>query len=175
MSSGAEQKDAIFFTAGRKDPFSTLSNFHPVPIVMYERHYNSMEHYYQAMKFEISDPYWADEIACADSAPIAKALGRSRIHLVRKDWENVKLDMMEKGLRVKFSVEPARSLLLSTGTRPLYEYSSTDRFWGSTRQFKGENHLGKLIMKIRAELVAADAAAPPPAPKTKKPRITAPQ
>lgn len=73
-----------------------------------------------------------------------------------KNWNNVKLDIMYKLLKIKFSKEPFKSLLLNTENQNIVEGNNwDDTFWGvdvnSTPNY-GENHLGRLIMKIRDEL-----------------------
>jgi len=60
---------------------------------------------------------------------------------------------METLLRDKFTRHAdLRILLLDTGDRELVEGNTwDDRFWGVCEGV-GENHLGRLLMKIRAEL-----------------------
>jgi N-glycosidase YbiA len=73
---------------------------------------------------------------------------------LRSDWEVVKVGIMEQCLRSKFAGSELRSLLLSTGDAELVEGNTwNDRFWGVCRG-KGQNHLGKLLMRIRSELRA---------------------
>ena len=80
----------------------------------------------------------------------AKRLGRSSP--LRQDWEEVKVAYMESILRKKFSDEVMKLRLLSTGDEELVEGNHwNDTFWGVCRG-EGENHLGKLLMKIRKEL-----------------------
>jgi ribA/ribD-fused uncharacterized protein len=80
----------------------------------------------------------------------AKRAGR-RLPM-RPDWDAVKLQVMEDVLRIKFSVAPFRTWLLNTGDEELVEGNTWgDTFWGVCGGV-GENHLGKLLMKIRAEL-----------------------
>ena len=67
---------------------------------------------------------------------------------------------MEEIVRAKFTQNHAlRQQLLDTGDRELREGNSWhDIFWGvDLRTGKGENHLGKILMKVRSEL-ARDAA-----------------
>ena len=82
----------------------------------------------------------------------AKRLGR-RVEL-RSDWEDVKIDIMRQVLKSKFTQNPElREKLIATGVTELIEGNNwNDRFWGVCRGV-GQNHLGKLLMEIRAELV----------------------
>ena len=74
-------------------------------------------------------------------------------HWRRSDWEAVKIDVMYKALLLKFSQNPELSeLLLLTGERELIEHSPYDSYWGDGGDGTGENHLGKLLMKLRREL-----------------------
>ena len=83
----------------------------------------------------------------------AKRLGQ-RVAL-RPDWEAVKLGVMEDIVRAKFTQHESLAVkLINTGDRGLIEGNTwQDLFWGvdiTTR--KGENHLGRILMKIRDEL-----------------------
>jgi predicted NAD-dependent protein-ADP-ribosyltransferase YbiA (DUF1768 family) len=68
---------------------------------------------------------------------------------VRKDWNEKKLEFMNWGVREKFKNEELRELLISTGDMTLIEGNAwKDFFWGVCNG-KGENHLGKILMKVR--------------------------
>ena len=90
------------------------------------------------------------KIAQATKPVTAKKMGR-RVNL-RKDWEDVKIQVMEKGLRLKFQDPTLRKKLLATGDEELVEGNPWgDRYWGVCNG-SGKNKLGKLLMKIREEL-----------------------
>ena len=81
----------------------------------------------------------------------AKKFGR-RVKL-RPDWENIKLMCMYQVIYRKFTQNPdlARKLLL-TGDSILIEGNDWgDVFWGQVDGV-GENHLGKILMRVRQEL-----------------------
>ena len=82
---------------------------------------------------------------------IAKRMGR-RVKL-RSDWEDVKIVVMRNVLRCKFSQNPElKAKLIATGDAELIEGNKhRDVFWGVCNG-KGQNHLGKLLMEVRAEL-----------------------
>ena len=65
-----------------------------------------------------------------------------------ENWDEIKADIMLKGLRAKFKNPELRKKLLATGNLPLHENSPTDMYWG----IKGKDMLGKLIMKVREEI-----------------------
>lgn len=75
--------------------------------------------------------------------------------VIRSDWEDVKLSIMEKIVRNKFSqnLELAQRLL-NTGDNELIEIVG-DQFWGRING-NGQNHLGTILMKIRDELKNSD-------------------
>ena len=67
----------------------------------------------------------------------------------------VRLDIMENVVRAKFMQNPyLAARLVATGTMPLEEGNRWgDTFWGvDVRTGKGENNLGKILMKVRKEL-----------------------
>lgn len=125
-----------------------LSNFYSSPVTVDNIYYPTVEHAYQASK--TLDYLERERIRRAQTPGIAKKLGK-RITL-REDWEDIKLSVMEYLLRQKFSREPLREKLKQTGDADLIEGNLWgDRFWG-VYNGKGENHLGRLLMKIRDEL-----------------------
>lgn len=125
-----------------------LSNFYPAPITYEGQEFPSVEHAYQAAK--TFNPMHRDMVATAKYAGIAKKLGR---HIdLRPDWDQVKLTIMERLLRKKFEHAHLREMLLATGDEELIEGNYwKDTFWGVCNG-EGENHLGKLLMKIRDEI-----------------------
>lgn len=110
--------------------------------------YHSNEHFYQAMKFE--SPNIRYQIARHPSIGLKKFV--RTLGPIREDWDEIKLEVMEEGLRYKFSLPRFKWLLLSTHNLELVEYNYWgDTFWGVCKGV-GENNLGKLLMKIRSEL-----------------------
>ena len=86
----------------------------------------------------------------AETPGLAKKLGRKAT--IRPDWEKIKLPIMEYLLRQKFGDKTLKALLIGTGDAELVEGNMWgDTYWGVCKG-KGENHLGKLLMKIREEL-----------------------
>jgi predicted NAD-dependent protein-ADP-ribosyltransferase YbiA (DUF1768 family) len=55
-----------------------------------------------------------------------------------------------------------RALLLATGDEEIAESAPNDYYWGVGREGTGENRLGKIIERIRAELRAATNNQPGP-------------
>ncbi len=118
-----------------------LSNFYPM-------HKLTVEHLYQAAK--TTDDEWRLRILLSPTPGEAKQLGK--LAPLREDWDEIKIDVMEGLLRHKFSTYDLRRRLRETGDADLQEGNHWgDRFWGTVRG-EGENHLGKLLMKIREEI-----------------------
>lgn len=127
-----------------------LSNFWPASIYFDEMYYTSVEAAYQASK--TSDLESRKEI-CNAKPGRAKRLGR--VVPLREDWEEVKLDIMYQLVLQKFN-KPGelQEKLLATGDQKLVEGNWWgDDFWGvNLRTGMGENHLGKILMKVRSDI-----------------------
>jgi N-glycosidase YbiA len=137
----------------RDSKFSALSNFAPYGFEVDGVKWPTVEHYFQAHKFTSpSSKEHRERIRSSDSPRQAKALGQSRSHSIRPDWDAVREDIMRKALRAKFSDPALRALLLSTGERPLVEDSPYDRYWGTGKDGRGKNRLGALLTELRDEL-----------------------
>ncbi|QDU56542.1 NADAR family protein [Aeoliella mucimassa] len=131
--------------------YSELSNFSNHAFEIDGKHYPTVEHYFQAMKFPGHEQ--AETIRTADNPMVAKQLGRTRKVPLRSDWEAVKLDIMRDAVRAKFTTHPElRELLLGTGDETLVEAAPRDYFWGCGAKKTGQNWLGKILMEVRDEL-----------------------
>ncbi|KAJ3675686.1 hypothetical protein LUZ60_004728 [Juncus effusus] len=153
------------------DPFGSFSNFSPHPIQMdceingEEKKkvvWPTVEHYYQANKFEgVDSPHareFVEKIKSAKSpeeaARIGRKLQRDHPELVREDWDSIKIDVMYRALKRKFTTYPHLiSMLRSTSGSVLVESSPHDLFWGGGREGEGLNYLGRLLMQLRSEMV----------------------
>ncbi len=131
-----------------RGPHAFLSNFWPCQISMDYATYPSVEHAYQAAK--TLDPDQRDRIRRARSPGAAKHLGRKIIR--RPDWDAVKIEIMLRLVRQKFSDPDLAQQLLATGDRELTEGNYWhDTFWGQCPVGVGFNYLGKMLMQVRAE------------------------
>ena len=84
---------------------------------------------------------------------IAAHMGRDRKKPLRRDWESVKVAMMRKAVRAKFTQhDDLRHILLSTGDARIVEHTENDSYWGDGGDGKGKNMLGRILMEIREEL-----------------------
>ena len=122
-----------------------LSNFYPSQVEFEGVSYRTVEHAYQAAK--TLHPQLRRLIAAFWSPGQAKHAGR-KLEL-RSDWEEVKVEIMEGLVRVKFADPRLAVMLRETGDVELIEGNTWgDTFWGMCKG-KGRNELGKILMKAR--------------------------
>jgi len=155
-----------------------LSNFYLVEVFYNRKRFSSVEHAYQAMKF---DPENWSRINQADVDYINKKLksrgasissedlpnmftlpeitaGTSKIAAnclrirgyVRNDWDDIKAVIMAELLIQKFAKPEFWQLLKETGNKYLIEGNDwNDTYWGECNG-RGRNVLGRMLMAIRA-------------------------
>ena len=136
-----------------KGKYGFLSNFYPSEILYEGILYHSSEAAYQAAKTD--DPNEKIKFT-SYSASKSKEEGKPLVK-DKKLWYPKSLKIMEDILRIKFSHKSFKQYLLDTRDSILIEGNTWhDNFFGSCICDKcgnvGENHLGKLLMKIRDEL-----------------------
>jgi ribA/ribD-fused uncharacterized protein len=148
------------------DERHTLANFASAPIAIRGGRdtFSSSEQLYQFTKFLPSLVDIREEILAAQSPTEAKMLVKRYRGEVRPDWAERRFRIMEGVIRLKLRQNPLiLQELLSTGDRFIYEdadqYASSNpsssevtelRRWGIYKG-KGENWMGELLMKLRAE------------------------
>ena len=134
--------------------FYCLDNFSSFKVEWDGYLYASLEEAYQTAKFLKSAPEIAEEIKKSHSAHEAQKISFANKDKVRSDWQEVKLTIMEELLRKKLQQNPyVKQKLLQTKDYIIVEDSPKDNFWGWGKDRTGENHLGKLWMKLRDELL----------------------
>jgi N-glycosidase YbiA len=130
-----------------------FSNFSAHPVTIGDKVYATTEHYFQAAKFFITDPAWAEEVRTATSPAQTKKMGRDRSHRIDPSWEKIKESVMLTALRAKVGQHPeVAQTLKQTGNAHLVEASPNDFYWGIGRDGTGKNRLGELLMVVRGEL-----------------------
>lgn len=135
-----------------RDEYRWLSNMADCEIKYGDLVFKSTEAFYQAMKTKDKD---IRALFTKYDGQTSKREGRKLS--LRSDWEIVKDDVMKFALSKKFSKEPFKSLLLSTGDVDIIEGNYWhDNYFGSCTCAKcgnrGLNKLGKMIMEIRNNL-----------------------
>lgn len=126
--------------------FRFLSNFYTAPVSYQGITFQNNESAFQAQK-NLKRVHEFKDLPPNKG----KSLGR-RVSL-RKDWEDVKVEIMYDIVFAKFTQNPIlKEKLLATKNRPLIEGNHwNDTFWGVCNGV-GRNELGKILMKVRQEL-----------------------
>jgi ribA/ribD-fused uncharacterized protein len=140
----------------QSDTHREFSNFAPYPIDLDGERWPTSEHYYQAQKF--TDAAIQARIRAADKPIIAKKLADKHKAAIRPDWDAVKDEVMYRVVRRKFELHAElRDLLLATGDDDIVEAVPHDYYWGVGADGTGQNRLGRIIERIRAELRAGQS------------------
>ena len=147
--------ETILFYGHKHAFYGWLSNFYASPIEVDGKVYATVEHYFQASK--ASNDFDHERVRNAEEPRDAKHLGRKVF--IRKDWEEVKEEVMLNALYAKFRQHPKLAQWLDeTGDIVLHENSPTDPDWGWLKG-EGKDLLGKLLVQVRATLRKAAKAA----------------
>jgi ribA/ribD-fused uncharacterized protein len=128
-----------------------FSNMTPCLITVGGIKYNSVENYYQAMKYQKPDDW---KLIGALSPMQAKRMARRTARLP-SNWDTIKYTFMHEGLTAKFTQHKNwYDMLLHTGDDVLVEWNNwNDRIWGvSITDNIGCNALGLILMEVRKEI-----------------------
>jgi ribA/ribD-fused uncharacterized protein len=132
--------------------YDVLNNFSANAVEIDGVLYPTSEHAYQAAK--CTDPQGKAEIAAAKSPSLTKILSNQKYKAaIDPDWGSKKLAVMESIFRAKLDQhQEVREALIRSGDEEIAEDSPVDTFWGKGKDGDGNNHVGKIWMKLRAEL-----------------------
>lgn len=125
-----------------------LSNFYNAPVTYDGLSYLNSEAAFQAQKCTaLKNKHVFTSLNPSESRRLGQEVP------LRSDWEQIKVRMMYEVVLAKFVQNPnLAERLIATGDAHLEEGNNWgDRIWG-TVDGVGENHLGKILMRIRAEL-----------------------
>lgn len=126
-----------------------LSNFYPSRVKLVDEWYPTVEHAYQAAKTD--DLNERKQILHCSSPYDAKKLGRTVN--VRKNWHDISLRIMRDLNWQKYINLELADRLTATYPHELIEGNNWgDTFWGMVDGV-GENHLGKILMRIREQIL----------------------
>lgn len=154
MDMDKEITEPIFFY---EPEFYVFSNFSAFALEWKGKLWMTSEHAYQAEKFE--KDYLKEKILQARSAHDALKIAEAHKDEYRSGWDDMKLGIMKEILKAKLAQHPyVMKKFMESGKRELIENSWRDSYWGWGPHKDGANHLGKLWMEIRAEII--------PKPKT---------
>jgi len=140
-------------------PYYEFTNFARYSIVYNDDTWPTSEHAFQAAKFLPDKPNIANKIKVAESPNEAIKIARENADHIRKDWHDApnffgyKNQAMLDIVYTKFNQhQNLKKLLLDTGNAYLEEFAPPDNEWGSGPDGQGENKLGKILMRVRANL-----------------------
>ena len=133
---------------------SPLAEF-PIKMTVDDKVYEfpTVEHYYQAMKFDASDPRF-NTILSLKNPDDARLLTKTPEYKInrRKNFDKNKFEIMENGLRAKFAQNTdAAEMLKQTGDAVLIKSCEVCYKCGFG-EGSGENRIGKVLMNIRTEI-----------------------
>lgn len=136
------------------DEYGCFSNFSHYGFELDEKWWMTSEHYFQAQKFHGTD--YEEKIRLLNTPMKAAEMGRNRSLPLRKDWEQVKDDIMRKAVYAKFSQNnELKIILLKTGLEHIVENTSDDYYWGCGTNGSGKNMLGIILMEVREKLASS--------------------
>lgn len=152
----------IIFYGHSRGKYMSFSNFFHAPFVIDGITYQWSEQYIMAQKAILFDPEMLKKIMVAKTPAECKKLGRKVKGFDAEKWAAVCEELSYPGILAKFRQNPnIGSVLVSTGDALIAE--ARDRIWGcgltkkeaektSPEEWPGKNHLGNILMKVRAEL-----------------------
>jgi len=144
------EKQILFY----EQEFYVFSNFSSFKLEWKGEDWMTSEHAYHSEKFD--DPELLKQLRDARSAHDAMVLAHANKSKRRKDWDEIKLDIMKEILRAKVDQHPyVKKKLLESGDKELIENSWRDDYWGWGLNKDGANHLGKLWMEVRNDVRAS--------------------
>lgn len=145
-----------------KGEYRNFSNGSQHPIDMDGEKFATVEHYFQAMKAkEFKDDEVYAKILKSKTPKAAKAAGKKVKNFVQEVWDAKRDEIMEKAVRAKFVQHPElRKELMATDDKLIGEADPRNTYWGigtsmdlekakSPSKWRGQNKLGKILMKLR--------------------------
>ena len=146
-------KDIIRFGSTKDKEYGYLSLYYKAPFTLDGFEWSTVAHYIAAAKFLTTDPEFAEEIRKTENSAIAYAKGKNKEHKGDPEFDFMK--NLSRALVEKFKTnESLAEKLINTEKLKMFEFESPkDSVLGIGADGKGENHLGKLIYKIRKVLL----------------------
>ena len=157
--------DDVYVFGGITSRFCKHSNFFVRKFVYEHISYNTVEQAYQHKKARLAkDLNKCREILFNADPGTQKFLGQRVRGLNEEEWNKNRLQYMREILIAKYTQhQDLCEALLSTGRKKLAEGNSRDDFYGiglalthndvlNPTVWRGNNHLGKLLMEVREEL-----------------------
>lgn len=103
----------------------------------------------------VAGRFWDDKLAkkIARTHDPIKARNLCTGFPVDRNWNHIRLSVMEDLVKQKFSKDPLRTILLDTHPHTIWSLNQYgDRFWGIVEGEGGENNYGKILVSVREAL-----------------------
>ena len=160
----AKENEQCYVFGGIHSSYNFLSNFYPETVSYDGIEFEDVERAYQYAKCtKFKDIENSERIMCSRSPSAAKHIGSSVKNFKSKEWDKVKEEIMLKLLKTKFSpgsdmanklAATAGKSLAEAGQSVVYSVGmslNNKDLFDTTKWTK--NVLGKLLMKVREELM----------------------
>lgn len=134
-----------------EQPYGEFCNLYELRngVIIDNKYFKTVEHYYQSRKFDLN-PNIAKRVINANTEEEIFEIVRENNNLTPNDWNDIKINIMLKGLIQKFEqYEYLQNLLLKTGDKIIVKHDKNNTEWGDGGNGLGKNLLGKLLMHIR--------------------------
>lgn len=155
-----ETSTHVYFLRG------VFSNFTSTPMMQYKGHsFQTTEQAFMWAKAQLFGDKDSARLILAEKNPAkAKELGRGVKGFNPTHWDiNKEFLMYEVNLAKYSQFDDYKAVLLSTGEKQLVEVNGKDTIWGiglyandprvlDEKQWRGQNFLGKVLMRVREEL-----------------------
>ena len=134
-----------------KEKVYPLENFAPYGLEIDKLYFPTSEHAFQYLKFIGSDEYVAEMIRDAATPEEARIIAHEYKKRRADNWKHIKYDVMDEVIEMKVNQnDVVREALLNTRDLLIAEFCvDEDTDWGIDKHNKGDNHLGKSLMKAR--------------------------
>lgn len=162
-----QERETIFFYSHTRGDYPWMSQFYQCSFAIGNTKYTCAEQYMMAHKALLLD----DMKSYENIMKVGYAPNRIRVigrHIVNTEngsddkWETYREEIAFAGNMLKFQQNPKlRKALLATGNAVLAEAAPRDEIWGiglsvaeaqRGAPWRGRNLLGKVLMRVRAEL-----------------------
>ena len=146
--------DAIFFGIEPTDQYYAFSNYAPYSIDIDGETWPTVDHYiYASATNDVGVRQTIRTGTVSEARRIIQAMASAGTLI--PEWKTHLLDAAMLALRAKFTqYDDLRWTLINTGNTPLIYNTSHDAYWGAGPNMTDKNHLGALLMQLRAELQA---------------------
>ena len=159
-----KEEEIRFYRVNEENGY--LSNFAATPIFLDGQIWPTVEHFYQASKFDAQE--LRQQIRKMPTPLLAAQAGRDDKNIPVAEWHVKRVKVMKDALLAKFKQHPTLlAALINTGDAVIIEHTKNDSYWGNNGDGTGENMLGKLLMEVRLELKESLAVPTIPLPPWK--------